>query len=377
MAYIVFFLAALLGFGGGYSLFYGFDDLTTERGLALTLSGTVALSIGIVTFAIGFGLLHLSKIARLLTELKSIANGAQYGIEQERSIDRNILNSMEDEMLQSMHIPSRPPAVAATESARENGYLNTGLPRASTLAGAGVIAAAAAATASVMAGPSKEEREKEAASPEPLQAEAAVEPLRERASSSFAESHADISRLIDELSSEEPELQASPETVNPDFGLPHADTHVHGDAETVSHSTFEAEILRELSEAPTREIDEVAPETPIPTQEHAIESHHDNEKEEVTAQPHSAEPADVIALPDHATEHFDNEDRHEDGHGHHFDAEPAEPVEVIGSYESAGVTYTLYADGSVVAQEGSMRESYPSLEALKLAFERGESIFSV
>ena len=54
-----------------------------------------------------------------------------------------------------------------------------------------------------------------------------------------------------------------------------------------------------------------------------------------------------------------------------------EAGEVIGSYESAGVTYTLHADGSVIAEAGATRETYPSLEALRGAFERGESAFSV
>ena len=62
---------------------------------------------------------------------------------------------------------------------------------------------------------------------------------------------------------------------------------------------------------------------------------------------------------------------------HRHDAQAAVSSDIIGSYESAGVKYTLYEDGSVVAESGKMRETYASLEELRTAFERGESVFSV
>jgi hypothetical protein len=50
--------------------------------------------------------------------------------------------------------------------------------------------------------------------------------------------------------------------------------------------------------------------------------------------------------------------------------------EIIGTYESAGVTYTLYAEGGVSAKAGNITEHYTSLEELKAAFGNGKSAFS-
>jgi hypothetical protein len=43
---------------------------------------------------------------------------------------------------------------------------------------------------------------------------------------------------------------------------------------------------------------------------------------------------------------------------------------IVGSYESGGITYTLYEDGGVTAQAGDIVEHYESLDALRAAFDR-------
>ncbi len=50
--------------------------------------------------------------------------------------------------------------------------------------------------------------------------------------------------------------------------------------------------------------------------------------------------------------------------------DPAVEKIVVGSYESGGVTYTLFEDGSVTAEAGGITETYPSLDALRAAFDR-------
>jgi hypothetical protein len=57
---------ALLMLGGAIALFMGFDIVMTERGAAMTIGGTVALSGGAVTVGVGFALLRLSQILRAL-----------------------------------------------------------------------------------------------------------------------------------------------------------------------------------------------------------------------------------------------------------------------------------------------------------------------
>jgi hypothetical protein len=63
MSIITFILSILLIGFGGYALYSGFDIVTTERGLALTLCGTMALSIGFVILTLGFVLVQLKRIA--------------------------------------------------------------------------------------------------------------------------------------------------------------------------------------------------------------------------------------------------------------------------------------------------------------------------
>jgi hypothetical protein len=48
---------------------------------------------------------------------------------------------------------------------------------------------------------------------------------------------------------------------------------------------------------------------------------------------------------------------------------PAAERIVVGSYESAGVLYTLFEDGSVTAEANGVVESYESLDALRAAFD--------
>jgi hypothetical protein len=50
-------------------------------------------------------------------------------------------------------------------------------------------------------------------------------------------------------------------------------------------------------------------------------------------------------------------------------AAPAAEKVVVGSYESGGVLYTLFEDGSVTAEAGGVVESYESLDALRAAFD--------
>jgi hypothetical protein len=66
LALFVILAGILLIMGGGISLLAGFDIVMTERGSAMTIGGTVALAGGAITLGIGFALLRLSQILRVL-----------------------------------------------------------------------------------------------------------------------------------------------------------------------------------------------------------------------------------------------------------------------------------------------------------------------
>lgn len=382
MAYIVFCLGVVLAGCGGYALYSGFDDLTTERGLALTLSGTVGLSIGLVVVAISFGLFFLGRISRKLDELKTVTADLASELNQAMALPKEtesqVLSAVEDavfaEALQAA--PDTPPSLGRSEptprtdpshdpmletvlglednfglrpvreakerptvasnptgsdAASRSGGLSS-LGRASAgIAAAGIVTAGVAAAATLAE--DEAPAESETTSPAETNDIAAEPPAAASAEQDFMGSQADINRLIEELSISDMSGSAHPDTVNPDFAKVEV---APSETRQEPSPSFDVALLEELGTP-----------TPASTPEHPII--------ELKSDPAPIEDEPPAPLP----------------------SVPALENEVIGSYESAGVTYTLYADGSVVAEAGQMRETYASLEALRAAFERGESVFSV
>ena len=392
MAYIVFFLGLVLAGSGGYALYSGFDDLTTERGLALTLSGTIGVSIGLVIVAISFGLWHLSRIGRKLDDLKAATNDLASEISQALSLPKEtegqVFNAIEDAIFaETVQVtPSaarnishdeaadrnetsqdsmletvlgledtygrRPSREASDRSGTASASNGASKANGSDLAGAGGlsssgrlsagVASVGVASAGIAAATTLTERGGLGDSDAATDSVAADASDRSTEASpperNFMESEADINRLIEELSIGDMSGSAHPDTVNPDFAK--LDSVGSDPVPEVPPASFDLALLEELGKP-----------TPASTPEHPIL--------ELNSEPVVVEPAP---------------ERHSE-----MQSAQASTVEneVIGSYESAGVTYTLYADGSVVAESGQMREFYPSLEALRTAFERGESVFGV
>ena len=494
MAYIVFLLGLMLTGCGGYVLYLGFDDLTTERGLALTMSGTVAFSVGIAVLSIGFGVLALGRLARMLSKITQLASvsssdggraaaalpaeaaivgmampetvrsdAAALGMRARPSIDDPMMSAVEDAIFSAGSSPElvRPTlprsepveAHVETEQAPARGRLSL---RGAAVGAAAVAGTAAAADAMMRGnGHDRESHDREPADgarsdtaisqPEigghdslddalndamrdlerkaeqgrlsdasHAEPTALTGPLAgplaepedvpdEGEAAPLSETHAEIDRLIEELSADHAEARA-PSTLQ----TPHPAKAEHSPTEldVDRKSAFEAALRDEMIA-----IDAVEHEP-------ASEGHHEGAHQGSEADS-GDQPTDLIHLepvrdakpPSTSAEDDDwlfsaepSAPRHlPEAHLSDHDADPDvahlepvatdeestslresthqaaldEPSEIIGSYESAGVTYTLHADGSVVAEAGSKRETYPSLEALRGAFERGESIFSV
>ncbi len=322
MGYLILLLGMVLAGSGGYALLFGFDDLTTERGMTLTLGGTIGLSVGIVVIALSFALFSLKKIVRRLEAVKQqLANLNQMAGSTplaSKAVDPELLDAVEA----AIQAPPKP--------APSNG---SGMPAAGMAAGAAILGAGAVVAATLA-----DQADPKAKAPGGNDALAGAEipmadiPAIERKSEpksdfGLGQSQADISHVLAELG-EEPHVaarSAADEMPAPAVYAP---------------DSFEAAILRELDEAnPPVEADKPVKAGP---------AHGDKDP---------MERLDIETLVENH-------------------AAPTQISEVIGAYESAGVTYTLHADGSVVATAGTLRERYDSLEALRAAFERGESAFS-
>ncbi len=361
MAIITFILSILLIGFGGYALYSGFDIVTTERGLALTLCGTMALSIGFVVLALGFVLIVLKNIATNLI-VQTEAEQGDFGLSDitpNVALSNNFVPSKSDpslaleenlsaqkiidpqtEVLPTIPISSIPsstlsatsPSPASRFAPISSSYKTVG----AIAAGAGVIAAGTGLASPRSAEQdlveqellSQEDNKKDDDKDDNMQDEALVTKFQETHAAIEApiyedSSFVDLDKLIDELAVETSAAAQATSTIEPE----------QEQNEISSLSVFEAELrASDLKQDLEQDInifeDEIAHVLPQDDQTQEIENH----------------VAD-------------------------------EDAEIIGSYDSGGVTYTLFADGGVLAEAGDISERYHSLEALKAALEDGSSAF--
>jgi len=416
MAYLVFLLALLLGGCGGYVLYLGFDDLTTQRGFAYTMSGTVAFCAALLLLTAGFGLLwlkrlvqRLDRMAIVLAERPLAAASSADGIEPP-IVENLVLGAVEEAILADIEPPqmSAPPPpqqrpTVPPEPAGKKASSNVFGERwrgAAVGLGAGAVAGAAVAGSSAgrddehAAGQRNGAEDEAATAPEP---ERPAEPVDRP--STLAATHAEIDRLLDELAAGDPFAapgakrdRASDDALPPEppFYRQHALDVELAPEPVTSMPASEGVVAEEV--APTSYKPEVEPEPHSPEPVEQSETLSDDqafapEGIEAVVEPPTGEPEPEPEPDQLEPAAFSDEDLapldplppgdpDELREATHREPEPGPEREVIGSYESAGVTYTLFADGSVVAESQEAREEYPSLEALRHAFERGESVFS-
>jgi hypothetical protein len=377
MSIITFILSALLIGFGGYALYSGFDIVTTERGLALTLCGTMALSIGVVVLALGFMMIWLKRISENLIlqtenvqddiDLRDVtpnavlssnaaASDSETHVTAQKAIESHPIDSLIDtrpiepiaaapssslstspvatspvpsSLVPSSLVPSSlvPSSLASRFAPISSSYKSIG----AVAAGAGAIAVGASLSAPSFAQEEVDLKSEDANSQDDAQStphqepESAIElPVEEQ--SSFV----DLDKLIDEL---------AVETSAAAQAAPQIETEIN-QSEVASISAFEAELRssdlkQDLEQDMNIFEDEIAHILPQEGREKDVKNQ------------------DVLNV----------------------DEIPDEDSEIIGEYDSGGVTYTLYSNGSVIAQAGEISEKYNSLEALKAALEDGSSAF--
>ncbi len=299
MAIILFLLSFVLMGAGSYALYAGFDIVTTERGLALTLCGTMAFSIGCVVFALGYISVQLNRIRVKLSKPRA------------SSVDVPVV---QDYVMQSETTP--PDFVPPKHHT------------AATIAASASVIAVGSALASHMS-----------------EAQDVIE----------HEKH-------EHIGAEHVEARAA-----------HVETHVDPIAETPLSDDELDKLLNELSIKPEPVLEHEhhqEPELefePEHEQEHEAEYEHEAIHHEIV---HHEE--HVSAFDSELRSHMNDENEHYNKQVHHT---PIIEPDIIGTYDSGGVSYTLYSNGSVMAQAHDIIEKYASLEALKAALEDGSSAF--
>lgn len=350
MSIITFILSALLVGFGGYALYSGFDIVTTERGLALTLCGTMALSIGIVVFALGFILVQLKRIAANLnvqTELETDDDGLSDVIPNvitphitELNYDAEGVHAKKTQDAPPLSEPTSP--LSISEPPLSISSVSRFSPISSSYKSVGVLAAGAGVLAAGTG----------------------------FVTSSFATKKQDKHDEDDQINN--PEMQNTNVTQN-----------IIQDHDVIQDHAIvpETQIQEELSYVDLDKlIDELAVETSITAQN---PPHGQTDVSTPVVEPLSAFEAelrgdDLRQDLEQDLGLFEDEVAHVLPHGKKDDAPDSQTDEepkIIGAYDSGGVTYTLYSDGGVVAQAGDISEEYSSLEALKAALEDGSSAF--
>ena len=329
MNWIVILMALLLAAGGGYAVFLGADINQVEHGWAHLIAGSVLVSASALLLAL---VAVLFKLDGLRAALKKIAPAGQPGADAFVAADQASGSSAD--------APYRPTAVAARKSLRSGA--GAGVPVAA--AGAGAVAAASGLFARHSTEPELPEPEADSAAhsapatPEP-------EPEAERgpvARLPDAETLASVGQAMDaatDLPAPALEAGAEPadaETLDPLEG-DWLDRALAGDV-VAGPAIARAGAAPEAADEP---FPEAAAEDPL---------HSEVMREMSFAREPAGYPAEVPPAAESGPE-------------------PAQPQrEIIGRHQVADISYLMYADGSIDADDGTQVRHFSSIAALKAHF---------
>jgi hypothetical protein len=343
LALFIIISGALLMLGGAASLAFGFEIVVTERGSAMVIGGTVAISGGLIALGIGFALLRLSQLLSTL-EPRNV-RPQRYGG------DRPVVPLATQE-------PSRQ-APAEPSVDRETSAFRPG-----TMAAAGGIAAAAvigAGIASVAAADRKEpdslDFTPEAPELAPLEPEADEPPEEELPLITPEDLEAELARALAETDAPmpaqqiiEPEQELHQDQELPKFlskqGTRKSSKSTSGD-ETAQMPG--ASFAKELASQPDFPAQNPEDSSSLPLER----------EEEESVELHSGLQAEQ---PETISENNDTVTAHD--HASHSTMPQNSPI--LGTYNNGGRTYTMYADGTVEAITEQGIQHFASMEELRL-----------
>jgi hypothetical protein len=355
-------LAALCTVCGLAALYFGYDLGGTERGVAYTVSGTIATSAGAVMVGITVLAVRLSQLARLLGAVPGLAR------------------RVADE-------PAVPLSGSTLPPARDQ---RPGLPGTVLPGEIGIAAVAAAATA---LGPGEAMQGRAESDETGREAAVAATPAPPDVGVFAPRALPEINLGLDDLLAPAPPAAASDEATLKEHAVDAPDDldadHPETDAPEPAPS---ADAEPEAEPAPlTRGRDRLGgifgppatpPEAPAPEEEPAAAGPDDASPTETSDTPAEADIEDLP--PWHGGAQFTPEPPVPAEEDQPADDEPsstAEPVaapeepgrKVIGSYMVGPNSYTMYGDGSVEALTPNGLYSFASLEELRNFIEKGGS----
>jgi hypothetical protein len=385
LALLVIILGALLGAGGAFFLILGFDVVMTERGNAMTIGGTIALSSGIITIGVGLALLRLTQILNAMEEhraavvtsdMRTPMHGAVAGAPVPTAFDGRD------------SAPGGFATGAAVAGAAASGLAAAGIAAGQIAAGGRADAAVDDADGAPASVPLPEERLRTPLDIDDILADAPAESARHASDPAASEAEplpeAAMPAVVEEprydlveetVPAEEAELEPNapsadhddadvPEGVDdPERSDPLADA-IADDDETPEGTAVTAAVqpgpdaVTALG-APAHG-DAPEAESHIPgdfgTIAHASEDQ-DVDRTGAGDPAQDAEDASASANPDAATEPAPAPSA--------ADVPTQAQRAVLGSYRTGGRTYTMFSDGTVEAALGDHVERFESMDALR------------
>ncbi|MFM9976353.1 MAG: hypothetical protein ACKVON_17505 [Beijerinckiaceae bacterium] len=367
LALFIILSGALLILGGGASLLYGFEIVVTERGSAMVIAGTVALTGGVIAVGIGLTLLRMSQILRSLNPQnlkpkRSIPERPVLPIQDATSSQNNrtdietVIPAMANPAASLAPEPrttsmqwSNEPLAPEMKSDPKSGY-SAGALAAGGLAAGGLAAAAIAGT---MQARSTETVSAEIQEPDTLADEALLAHARR--------DNAVDDRLLQNSVIEEPGI--SPEDLEAELALALAESDLLPSKEPEADPAPTEELPRFLHKSGARK-----GRRKFGQADKVSEGQIGSEGADVALDESAfaEEPVLDISTPSPAAESHDNGASKPNEDGHQDDvAEPIRPA-ILGTYNSGGRTYTMYADGTVEAMTENGIQYFSSMEELRI-----------
>jgi hypothetical protein len=308
LAWFVMGMGVLLGLGGATAVLFNFEIMMTERGMAMTISGVVALAGSAITVALGLILMRMGQLVEAFSK-----QGGR--MPHPKTQDRPVVPVVSEKM---------------ADSAPSAAMGMTALGAAAGLGGALVVSAASAS-------------EKITETPVEVLLQDVEPPTLPVATP--IEFEAELQRALADVDAPPPEADAD---VLHDLA-PLADP----DASPVDERDIAPEVaVSELSDADSAQDHEAVVSDVI-----------SDGVTELTAVPE--EPAaEATEEPELAVEHAAPAPPAESASIVPEEAMPPKPA-ILGSYKAGGRTYTMYADGTVEAITDEGVERFVSLDALR------------
>jgi hypothetical protein len=357
LTWFVMIIGALLGLGGAAALLFNFEIMMTERGMAMTISGVIALTGGAVMLALGF-------ILQRLNQLLGAFNDKNGRIASPKPLDRPVVPVVSEPMTE----PTKPGLLGAGAAGSVAGFgAVTSLGAAAGLGGAALAlggAVSAHAGGATIEGGADAQADLPVADIQLLEPPLVEPPV---AAALLGESDAPV---LPVATSAEFEAELQRALVEAEVAAHESDSEIVDDLTRLLNrepvKAADDSLASDDVERGTAENDEPDVGEAADLDEPSVEE--DESISDMGATPVDEELSDKegeVPAQAPASEYEALADTEQDAPATASPEELQPKPAILGSYKAGGRTYTMYADGKVEAVTDEGVERFDSLDALR------------